>query len=129
MPLKTVEETAEELADTSATADPPQEADLSSSTSQSTEESSADSSSEIAFEDREPGIALPSEILAILSVLLGESISDLSPTQLEDIVADFGERIAKLLSVAAVIMKVPLADQNPVYQEIISQFSNNESEN
>jgi len=122
MPLKPAEET--DLLDTSTATDPPQIVSLSDATTESTEESSTSSSSEVSLEDREPGTVLPSEILAILSVLLGDSISDLTPEQLEDIVADFGERLSQLLSVAAVIMQVPLADQNPIYQDLISQFNN-----
>lgn len=121
MPLVPVSEI--DPTDTSAT-DSPQEASLSTTTTESTEESSTSSSSEVSLEDREQGVALPTEILAILSVLLGDSISELTPEQLEDIIADFGERLSQLLSVAAVIMQVPLADQNPIYQDLISQFNN-----
>ena len=125
MALAPLKETLDNILDTSASKNAPQVVSTSDmTTTESTEESNADSSSDTSLEDREPGTVLPAEILAILSVLLGDSISDLTPEQLENIAADFGERLVKLLSVAAVIMKVPLADQNPVYQEIISQFNN-----
>lgn len=119
MPLAPAEETIVDPSDTSAT-DPPQIVSLSDATSETTEESSTASSAE----NREAGVPLPTEIMAILSVLLGDSISELTTEQLEDIVADFGERLSQLLSVAAVIMQVPLADQNPIYQDLISQFNN-----
>ena len=125
MPLVPVEE-VDETNDTSKTEGTAEDAvqleELESQQSTSSENQSS-STEEAASEEREAGDVLPTEIMALLTVLIGDSISDIEPEKLQEIVVSFGESVVQILAVAAVIMKVPLAEENPIYQDIISQFS------
>jgi len=84
------------------------------------EQQASESSSSAAAETF--GSSIDPKIAAMLFVLLGEGVTELSPEKLSDVVSGFTEKITDLLAVAAVLMGVPGAESNQQYLDITSQF-------